>query len=228
MHASLGTEKRMEGAPDVPAPNTVAPAVTAAVPSTLRARRRVRTAASMALQVILIALGVFLGLAGEEWRQGRENHRLAAEMLQRFRTEIAANRTMLMSVKDYHAERLAELKTYFAAPAEARDATIVKFTGLRPPFFERTAWDLALATQSLAYIDANLAFALSRTYSFQNVTNELGRGVLDAMYTRPPTEADNNFFVVLELYYGDLGGLEPGLVAAYDQLLPAIDEALAD
>ena len=42
---------------------------TAAVPSPLRARRRVRAAAAMAVQVVLIALGVFLGLAGEEWRQ---------------------------------------------------------------------------------------------------------------------------------------------------------------
>ena len=182
----------------------------------------------MGLQVLLIALGVFLGLAGEEWRQDRENRRLAAEMLRRFRTELVTNRETVMRVKDYHVERLAELKTFSAAPVEARDASIVKFEGIQPPFFERTAWDLALATESLAFIDAELAFALSRTYYFQDLANQLGRGVVDAMYARPPTETDTNFFAVLELYYSDLADLEPGLVATYDQLIPAIDSELAE
>ena len=218
----------MEGGADVPAPITVASAVTAAVTPARRGRRRARTVASMALQVALIALGVFLGLAGEEWRQDRENQRLAAETLRRFRTEITVNRETLTGVKDYHAERYAELEAYFAEPAEARNADNVKFASLRPPFLERSAWDLALANESLTYVDANLAFALSRTYYFQRIADELGRGVMNAMYARPPTEEDTNFFAAVHLYYGDLVGLEPGLIASYDQLLAAIDEALAD
>src|SRR5688572_16828566 len=112
----------MEGA-DVPAP-LVAPAVTAAVMPTHRGRRRLRTAVSMGMQVVLIALGVFLGLAGEEWRQDRDNRRLAAETLRRIRAELVTNREAVMRVQDYHAERYAELKVYFAAPPETRDASI--------------------------------------------------------------------------------------------------------
>ena len=217
----------MQSGAAAPSEVAVSSVVAAPVTSTRPRRRRSRTAASMVLQVVLIAVGVFLGLAGEEWREDRENRRLAAEMLRRFRTELVTNRETVMGIKDYHVERLAELKTFFAAPVDQRDATVVKFAGIRPPFFERTAWDLAIATQSLTFVDAELAFALSRTYGFQNLANELGRGVVDAMYARPPTEADTNFFAVLELYYSDLTGLEPGLVAAYDELIPAIDEALA-
>ena len=100
---------------------------------------------------------------------------------------------------------------------------------MRPPFFERTAWDLALATESLAFIDAELAFALSRTYYFQDIANELGRGVMDAMYARPPTDNGQQLLRGrCELYYSDLTDLEPGLVAAYDQLIPAIDSELAE
>lgn len=212
----------------MPTPITVAPAMTAAASPTRRGSRRARTAVSMGIQVVLIALGVFLGLAGEEWREDRENRRLAAEMLQRFRTELVTNRETVVSVKDYHVERLAELKAFLAAPVDARDASVVNFAGIRPPILERTAWDLALATESLAFIDAELAFALSRTYYFQDLADRLGRGVMDAMYARPPTETDSNFFAVLELYYSDLADLEPGLVAAYDQLIPAIDSELAE
>jgi hypothetical protein len=180
----------------------------------------------MVLQVMLIGVGVFLGLAGEEWREERENRRLAADTLRRFRTELEANRESVMRVKDYHAERLVELKTYFSAPVEARDASVVRFAGLRVPFFERTAYDLALATGSLAYIDPELAFHLSRTYNYQNMANKLGRGVMDSMYTRPPSDGDPTLLAVLNLYYGDLGGLEPGLIDAYNTLIPAIEAEL--
>jgi hypothetical protein len=182
----------------------------------------------MALQVVLIGLGVFLGLAGEQWREERQSRRLADDALRRLRTELVANQAEVASVKDYHAERLAELKAFFAKPVEARDAAVVRFEGVRTPFLERSAYDLALATGSLANIDPELAFHLSRTYHYQDVANELGRGLMHAMYTRPPTDGDTNFFAVLELYYSDLGGLEPGLLEAYGVLIPAIDSALAN
>lgn len=182
----------------------------------------------MVLQVVLIALGVFLGLAGEEWREDRENRRLAAETLRRFRVELAANRDTVMAVKDYHAARHAELTTYFAAPADARDPTLVKFAGLRPLSFERGAWELAIATGSLAYIDAELAFVLSQTYADQNMAMELGRTLMDAMYRDPPQETSSNFFATVDLYYGDMVEMEAGFVNAYDVLIAAIDAELAE
>jgi hypothetical protein len=60
----------------------------AAASATRRSRLRARSVAGMLLQVVLIALGVFLGLAGEEWREDRENRSLAAETLRRFRVEL--------------------------------------------------------------------------------------------------------------------------------------------
>lgn len=187
-----------------------------------------RSLVAMALQVVLISVGVFLGLAGEEWREDRESRRLAEDSLRRFRAEIIVNRATIVRVKDYHAERLAEINAFFAALPETRASVPVRFAGLRPPTFAQSAWDLALATQSLAYIDAELAFALSSTYGYQTLTNELGRSIMQSMYSRPPTEADSNFFATVQLYYNDLGDLEPGLLAAYDELIKAIDEELAE
>ena len=182
----------------------------------------------MVLQVVLIALGVFLGLAGEEWREDRENRRLADETLRRFRLELVANREAVMAVQEYHAARYAELDAYFAAPAEQRDATVVKFAGLRPLSFERGAWELANATGSLAYIDAELAFLLSRTYAYQTIATELGRSLMEAMYRDPPQQTNSNFFATVSLYYGDLVQMEAGFVEAYDTLIPAIDAELVE
>ena len=210
-----------------PEPSEAAPAEAPSV-RPLRRHRGTRSLVWMALEVALIAVGVFLGLAGEQWREDRANRRQAVESLRRFRAEIVANRDTVVSVKDYHAAKLKELNEFFAADAEARKSLGVRFEGLKPPIFEHTAWDLALATQSLAYIDPELAFALSRTYGYQAMTTDLGRGVMQAMYLRPPSEADSTFGAVVQLYYGDLIALEPGLLAAYDELLKAIDRALEE
>jgi hypothetical protein len=182
----------------------------------------------MVLQVVLIALGVFLGLAGEEWRQGRENRRLADDTLRRFRTEIATNRDIVRGVQDYHADKLAELNAYFAATAEQRANISIPFAGVRPPRFESTAWELALATGTLAHLDSELAFTLSRTYGIQEMTNQLGNGMLEAMYLRPPTLDGDGFLGAVQLYYDDLTDIEPGLLVAYDALLTVLDDALAD
>jgi hypothetical protein len=182
----------------------------------------------MVLQVVLIALGVFLGLAGEEWREDRANRRFADETLRRFRSEVVTNRDIVLEVKDYHVEKLAEMDAYFAANADERANVPVRLAGIRPPRFESTAWDLALATGTLSYLDPDLAFALSRTYGVQAMTSQLGNGMLEAMYLKPPTLDGDGFLGAVQLYYDDLTAIEPGLLAAYDTLLVAIDEALAD
>jgi hypothetical protein len=217
---------------DAPADSPSAPAAVTATPTDAPRRhsrhRRGRSAVGMVLQVVLIAVGVFLGLAGEEWREDRENRRLADETLRRFRAEVATNRDIVLEVKDYHVEKLAELDAYFTATEEEKANISVRLAGIRPPRFESTAWDLAVATGTLAYLDSELAFALSRIYGIQTMTTQLGNGMMDAMYLRTPTLDGDAFLAALRLYYDDLTDIEPGLLPAYDTLLVALDEALAE
>ena len=48
------------------------------------------------------------------------------------------------------------------------------------------------------------------------------------MYLRPPSDTDTTFLAAVQLYYGDLVLLEPGLLAAYDELLKQIDRVLEE
>ena len=208
------------------APPAATVSTTPPKPAKMR-RRRGSSAAAMVLQVALIAIGVFLGLAGEEWREDRENRRLATDTLSRFRTEIAGNRDTVLGVKDYHAELYANLNAYFAANEEERANSSVGFAGIRIPRFDSTAWDLALATGTLAYLDTELAFSLSRVYGVQGMANQLAGRLADAIYLHPPKVEPEAFLQSLELYYDDLTDIEDELVPAYDTLLKALDEALA-
>lgn len=197
-----------------------------AAPAGKRRGRRARTIAGMVLQVALIGVGVFLGLAGEEWRENRENVRQAQESLRRFRAEMAANHEIVSGVKDYHLARLSELEAFFASDRTDNAAVRDNFAGVKPPLFERSAWDVALATESLAHIDPDLAFNLARVYSFQQMTDDLGRGVMQTMFLRPPSDEDSTFLAAVHLYYRDLAELEPLLLQMYQDRISEIDAVL--
>src|SRR5438067_11565036 len=53
------------------------------------------------LEVILISSGVFLGLAGEQWRESSHKRELAQSALRGFRRELDANRKAVAAAKDY-------------------------------------------------------------------------------------------------------------------------------
>ena len=182
----------------------------------------------MAVEVALISASVFLGLAGQQWLEDRQHREQAREALRRFRTEIQANRAELTKKFEYHAPRQKAVAAWIAADAKGREAIDLDIQGLQPPFLEDTAWDLALATQSLSYLESDLAFQLSRIYMYQGLVDELGRGVLQAMYVNPPSSQFEEFIRAVDLYYSDLIGLEPGLLKMYDTVLPQIEAALAE
>jgi hypothetical protein len=174
------------------------------------------------LEVLLISVGVFLALMGEQWRENAHTRELAEDSLRRFRTEIVSNRKAVAAVKDYHVTLLKGLRGYLAADPKARQTNSVQIRGLQPVFFDQTAWDLALATQSLAHIDPQIAFGLSRIYGLQRTYGDLTGRIMQAIYLRPVTEN----FEGLTNYYGDLVLWEPQLLQMYDEILPEIDRAL--
>ena len=203
------------------------PPAGAAAPPAPHARRG-RSIVKIVLEVVLIGTGVFLGLAGEQWRERAHNRELAAAALRRFHTEILANRKVVSGVKDYHVTLQKSLGAYLAADTKTRRNDDVKFEGLRPALFEHTAWDLALATQSLAHIDSDMAYELSRIYGAQQVYTELTRGIMQAMYLRTPGENLEAFARSVAMYYGDVVLIEPKLLQMYDDILPRLGRMLGE
>ena len=114
-----------------------------------------------------------------------DKHReLAEASLRRLRVEIVANRATVADIKDYHVALKARLDQYLRQDPKKRDPNTVQVRGLRPAFFERTAWELALITQSLAYTDPQVAQALSRVYTLQEDYAEVTRSMMQARSAR--------------------------------------------
>ncbi len=176
----------------------------------------------IALEVALISVGVFLALMGDQWRERAQQRELAESSLRAFRTEIVENRKAVAAVTDYHVAVLGRLRAYLAAAPGQRQLSSVRISGLRPVFFDQTAWDLAIATQALAHIDQTLAFELSRVYGLQRAYTYQTRGMMQSVFMQPFVDT----FDGLTAYYGDLVIWEPRLLQMYDALLPRLDAAL--
>jgi uncharacterized protein YjeT (DUF2065 family) len=203
---------------------------TAVATSTGTRLSRGKSLFKIALEVVLISSGVFLGLMGEQWRERAGHRELAEASLRRFRTEIVTNRKAVAAVIDYHVTTRAKLEAYLASDRPKNPQTFdVPFHGLGPVFFEQTAWDLALATQSLAYIDPDLAFALSRAYTVQRGYAAQQAAIMQStIYGRSWTEDFEGYWRSVLAYYGDLSFFDPMLLGAYDDVLPQIDRALGE
>jgi len=178
------------------------------------------------LEMVFVALGVFLAMAADQWRTDRQHEEGARAALQRFKTEIEANKAAVEKVMDYHVQTRKAIIAYLNP--KLRDTTSLKLNGLQPVNFEHTAWDLAIATQALADVDPAIAFELTRIYAQQQMTAGLTAGLMQAMYLRPPTEQLIPFLHSVKVYYDDLMFQEPALLESYARVLPLIDRALKD
>ena len=178
------------------------------------------------LEVVLISAGVFIGLAAEQWRSDRQHRDQAHQALQRFKTEIEANRAAVMKNQDYRARIRKDITAYL--DPKLRPTVDLQMEGIKPVNFEHTAWDLALVTQALADIESALAFELARVYGQQQIYTDLTGGLMQAMYLRPPSENLTAFLHSVKIYLDDIVEFDPGLVKMYDEVLPLIDRALKD
>lgn len=184
------------------------------------------TIAKGLFEMILVGAGVFLGMAADQWRTDQQDHAQAIEALRRFKVEVENNRAAVANVKDYHVAMRAEIIKYL--DPKLRQTANLRMQGVMPVVFEHTAWDLALAAQSLAGINPEISFELTGIYGLQQAYTGLSSGLTQAMYMRPPGADLDAFLQSVKLYYDDVVLHEPELINRYDRILPLIDSALRD
>ena len=134
--------------------------------------------------------------------------------------------------RQYHETLARELREFLTSkepPSEDRLYKSVHFEGMRPVIFEHTAWDLALATQALSYIEPDLAFDISKVYTEQNALQKLEDSFLAAAFTPASLSADNvkGLATAMEFYLIDVNIKEPAMVSSYEKIIPEVKRALS-
>ncbi len=187
---------------------------------------------NLLFEVALIAVGVFLALWANNWQEDREHRAQAKAALRNFAAEMEANRQATQRNRAYHETFAHELREFLASKEPANEDRLnksVHFEGMRPVIFEHTAWDLALATQALSYLDPDLAFDISKVYTGQNAFQKLEDSFLAAAFTPASLSSDNvkGMATAMELYLIDVNQHEPAILQLYDKVIPEVKRALS-
>ena len=187
---------------------------------------------NLLFEVVLIAVGVFLALWANNWHEDREHRAQAKAALRNFVGEMEANRQATQRNRTYHETFARELREFLASKEPANEDRLnksVHFEGMRPVIFEHTAWDLALATQALSYLDPDLAFDISKVYTQQNAFQKLEDSFLAAAFTPASLSSDNvkGMATAMELYLIDVNQQEPAILQLYDKVIPEVNSALS-
>ena len=188
-----------------------------------------RSLLNLLFEVVLIAVGVFLALWANNWREDREHRAQARAALRNFASEMEANRQAIEQNRAYHETFARELREFLASKEPASEDRLnksVHFEGMRPVIFEHTAWDLALATQALSYLDPDLAFDISKVYTRQNAFQKLEDSFLAAAFTPASLSSDNvkGMATAMELYLIDVNQQEPTILQLYDKVIPEVKD----
>jgi hypothetical protein len=196
-------------------------------------RHRLKAALKLGLEIALITTGVFLGLAGEQWRESVRHRELAHESLMRFREELRTNRAQVLRVHDMHKTQEREMEDYRAHNYKALLDSLADPRKIPPPppnnitdsaVFDYSAWETALATQSLAYINTDLVASMSSTYRMQQMYEDTHRAMTQTSYSAGNPVV---FLMVVTIWFGDAVIGEDQLLKRYDDLLPRLDRAIA-
>ena len=198
----------------------------------LRGRERRKSLLNLILEVVLISIGVYLALWANNWHQEREHRGLAHSALRNFADELRANQQAVQRERQYHetlARQLHEFLISNEPPTEERLQKSVQFKGVRPVTFEHTAWDLALATQALSYLQPDLAFDISKVYTAQSAFQTLENSFLASAFTPATFSTDNvkGLVASMEYYLRDINQKDPAILELYDKVIPEVDQALS-
>ena len=187
------------------------------------------------LEVGLITAGVFLGLAGESWRETREHREQAEQSLRMFRDEIKSNRAAVLRVHQRHQDQAKGMIDYFNANGPALMATLLDPRQPLPvpvpdsvtdsAVFDFSAWDVALATESLAYIDPQLVAMISDAHRMQEMVEEDHKAIAQVSYS---FQNQVHWLRGLAGYFSDTALHEKLLLERYEKLLPRLDRAIGD
>lgn len=192
---------------------------------------------ALALELLMICVGVFLGLQVDQWKENRAHRESAHAALENFRTEIEANRGLIAARANYHRGLLDSLNAVHraivtgVAPPPRLESLFsrIGFQGTQSVTFRHTAYDLSLATGALSYLDSQLAFTLATVYDNQASFQRYQDTFLSNMLT--PVSFNDAHAVPIARTLGafmfDVVSQENSLTASYDKVLPRIDSALA-
>ncbi len=184
----------------------------------------------MLVESVLVVGSILLALALDEWNEDQDYQDLATLSLINFEREIQQNRLRLEDVTLYHAG-LRDVLANMDASGEAMPARTIRniLEGFQPTILVSTAWETAVATGALGYMDYDVVAGLSLTYNMQERLVTLNQSGLSDLLVGGFRSGDADLLVYMaNRYMRELTEAEQGLQGVYDLVLGVIAETIGE
>ena len=189
------------------------------------------------LEGLFIVISVALGFGVAQFGEYRSNRDLARQALTSLQSEMETNLALLEPLVPIHrrwsnALRTADTSNAAQSGLDILFATRPPLPAKSPPFpvLRRSAWDAAVSSGAVRFIDYSIAEALSEIYRAQEIaTSNVDRLANGALTTPATFDPANRASAVrlLWLTIEDIAVAEANLLDLYQRHLPAIRAAVA-
>jgi hypothetical protein len=182
------------------------------------------------VESLLVVGSILLALALDEWSEDREFEDLATRSLVNFEREIQQNRLRVEDVILFHAG-LRDVLARMNQDGAGASATDIRnmLEGFQPAILVSTAWETAVATGALGYMDYDVVAGLSLTYNLQERLVALNQSGLNDLLVGGFRSGEADFLAYsANRYMRDLTEAEQRLQGVYDLVLGLIAETLGE
>jgi hypothetical protein len=182
------------------------------------------------VESVLVVGSILLALALDEWNEDREFEDLARRSLANFEREIQQNRLRLEDVTPFHGGLRDVLANMDARGADVPATTIRNvLEGFQPALLVSTAWETAVATGALGYMDYDVVAGLSLTYNLQERLVTLNRSGMNDLLVGGFRSGEPDLLVyTANRYMRELTEAEQGLQGVYDLVLGLLAETMEE
>lgn len=157
---------------------------------------------------LFIVVSIGLAFAVDEYRERRASGELAARALRSIAAELEHNLAQIEPFVEFHRRWAAALEGSDASRRE--QSAIDIYIAVRPQLpvaaranfptqVRRVAWDAALSTGALRFIDYDLVASVSEIYAMQGYYNETARQLGSAVYGGPAMDPATSAIAVRQL-----------------------------
>ncbi len=177
---------------------------------------------SLFLELIVVALGVILALAAEEYWADQERQRLINQNLQAVGAELQANEVTIRASYEYHVEAAPKsfaALDYIESTGQYADASW--YTGFQVPLLRHAAFDTALQMGVWAETAVPVTAAVNEAYAcFERIENTADAYQQALAGTRRTDGV--RFFNIIGFAYSQLSGDEERCFKAINAAMDAL------
>ncbi len=179
---------------------------------------------TLTIQILSIIFSILLALSLNEWKEGKNNEHLALTTLRNFRIELENNKRAIETALRDQRKFLRSLQDG-TAQLQAKNEKVLILPEMNLPDVVTSAWETALSTKALAYIDYDVIVKLSELYLQQKWLLSLEDKVFQTILSPYSYEKRNSDNLAKSLYVSlkNIMDVEGKLLAMYETSIQKIE-----